>query len=128
MQTSLTRHVLAQFAPAGLPLYSEGCVPPDAPLPFAVADIRPCLTPGGRGRVTLRCCHAPDTPQGDALQAAEALLALIPAPGLPLWLPEGLAVLTPSASVPVACETSDAGRTITLTLDLALYLSARPAP
>lgn len=124
MLTSLYRHVLAQFAPAGLPLYAEGCVPPDAPLPFASVDIRPCPATGSRGRVVIRCCHAAAASQGDLLASASTLLALIPAPGLPLWLPEGLAVLAPSASTPVVSEASAAGRSVAITLDLTFYPAA----
>lgn len=93
MLTDLYAQLCALLSQAGYTAWAADAVPPDADFPFVTLEVRPAASLHGTGRVTLTGWLRGPARHTDRLAMADTLLKLVPAGGLKLPGPGGLALL-----------------------------------
>lgn len=93
MLKELCAALIAHLAQAGFAAYAEDAVPQGACFPFATCRIDAPASMHEKGCVTLTCWVRGDAANEARLDAADALMSLVPSGGLLIPLDGGLAAL-----------------------------------
>ena len=99
MLSNLYQALVSHLSGLEAPVHQADCVPRDAAFPYVTMTLDAPPAPGSPGQATLTIWCLGDGAHAQRLRLADALLALLPARGLYLSLPEGAVTLrmNPSA-------------------------------
>ncbi len=101
MLNELYQRICAHFAPLGLLIWQEDCVPDGTAFPYLTIRIESGVAFGSPGHAEVTVWCRSDAPHSERLALADEVLALVPLSGTSLWVDGSLLHLrhAPGSSV-----------------------------